>query len=223
MHEQYRGERGSGKLLYGQEMAGVPVPRAAAPRFAVIPVLAACLLLVSILVLFFQVQSFLGHVETTVATADAGGETRLRAIGRQVEMLRDKLHGALADSVELRLKALERNIDAGKVGADDVRAFEELLKDLKLLEDYAESGPATALDDSRRDHGRFRPLPGGEGGFGKSNLVQELADLKTLFYFCLAGLGTGTVVMVGYYWVLQRRNYRRIRTVAGQLPVLPRP
>lgn len=222
MYERYRGERVSAELLYGQEMAGRPVPRALAPRFAVIPVLAACLLLISVLVLFFQVRSFLGHIETRVV-ADTGGETRLRAIGRQVEALRGKLHGALAESVEIRLKALEQNIDTGKVGAEDIRTFEELLKDLKLLENYAESSPAVALDYGQRDHNRLRPMARSEDAVGNGNLVKELADLKTLIYFCMAGLGTSTVVVVGYYWVLHRRDYRRIHTVVGQLPVLPRP
>lgn len=224
MYERYRGERVSAELLCRQAPAVPPAQRAAEPRFALIPLLAACLLIVSVLVLFFQVRSFLGHMETRMVT-DRGGDNRLRAIGQQVEVLRGKLHGALAESVEIRLRALEKNIDAGKLGSEDFKAFDDLQKDLKRLEDYAESSTTAALDYGQRDHGRFRHFfqPSGSADKTPKNpMMRELADLKTLFYFCLAGLGTSTAMMVGYYWVAQRREVRRLHAVARQLPVTPR-
>lgn len=210
-------------MLCRHETAGQPLPGTRGRRAAVIPVMAACLLLVSVFVLFFQVQSFLGHLETRMVAGTGGGDARLRAIGRQMEILRSKFHGVLADSVEMRLKALEQSIDAGKVVAEDFRAFEQLQKDLELLENYLGGAPAAALDSGQREHGRYRPLPQGEPAVGEGEMLRELSALKTLFYFCLAGLATSTVAMLGYYWVFQRGVSRRIDTAVGRFPALTRP
>ena len=221
MHERYRGERVSTQLLSPQETAGTPVRWIRQPRVAIIPLLATGLLLISALVLFFHVQSFLERMETRLVAADRGGDARLRAIGRQVEVLRGKLHGALAESVEIRIRELEKNIDAGKLSAGDFKAFDELQRDLKLLEDYAENAPTSVFDYTARDHGRFRPISPKVREAYSTPVRQEFSDLKTLFYFCLAGFGTSTVMMVGYYWTVQRRDVRRIRAATKRLPAVP--
>lgn len=187
------------------------IPGRATPLFAV---LAGCLLLVSALVLFFEVRSFLGHLESRLAV---GGHGRLQAMSQQMEALRGRFNGILAESIEVRLKALEKNLAAGKVGADDLRAFEELQKDIAILERYAGSGGPAVLNEAG-EHDRFRALRSPQPGIRDTDLVNEVAELKHLFYFCLAGLATGTGMMLGYYWVNQRRCLR-----AHRVPLLTPP
>jgi biopolymer transport protein ExbB/TolQ len=221
MYERYQGERATTQVLCHPELAERPVPRVPVRAPGLFPVLAACLLLASVLVLFFQVRGFLDHVESRLVSESASGNLRLRAMGQQMEALRGKFHGLLAESVEMRLKSLEKIVESGKVSADDLRAFEELQKDLKALENYAGMPGAVGLDYPVQEHSRFRPMAPPQAA-PSSQLMAEVVELKTLFYFCLAGLAAGTLALVIYYWVRRRRYARYIRDLAETLPLLPR-
>jgi hypothetical protein len=219
MYDRSQGERLATALICQTGVARRPVVTRATGRAAsAVLVFAACLLLASALMLFFQVRSFLGHIETKLVS-ESGGDPRLRAIGLQMEALRGKFHGLLAESVEVRLKSLEKNVEAGKITADDLRAFEELQKDLKLLESYAGAGGTTALDYSEREHSRFRAIPEA-GPVRNEQLLSEMVEVKTLFYLCLAGIATGTLMMMGYYWMRHRGEARYIHGLAEQMSML---
>jgi len=58
-------------------------------------------------------------------------------MNQQMDSLRGKLNNILADSVEIRIKSLEKSIAEGKVSAGDVETFQSLQNDLRTLEDYA--------------------------------------------------------------------------------------
>jgi hypothetical protein len=182
---------------------------------------AVIVLLAAALLLLFQARGFLDHFETRLA-AQAGGDARLQAMGQHMEALRGKFNGLLAESIETRLKALEKNIDAGKVGSDDLRAFEELQKDLKLLENYAGRGEAMSFDYAQRDHSRFRPLPDTKPVVRNDELMSEVLELKNLLYFCAAGLlAMGGAAVVGCYWIAQRGNGRYLGLSAEHSRLLP--
>lgn len=218
MYDRYQGERLATALACQPEVAHRPMPRATRRGASVVLVFAACLLLASALMLFFQVRSFLEHIETKLVS-ESGGDPRLQAIGLQMEALRGKFHGLLAESVEVRLKSLEKNVEAGKITADDLRAFEELQKDLKLLESYAGAGGTTALGYYEREHSRFRAIPEAKP-IRNDQLLGEMVEVTALFYLCLAGIATGTLMMVGYYWMRHRGEARYIHGLVEQMPML---
>jgi hypothetical protein len=219
MYERYQGERIPTELLYPQERARPPAP---GRRSRIIVVLAICVLLASVLVLFFQFRSFLGHLEVRLAT-ESGGHTRIRAMSQQMEALRDRFNGLLAESVEVRLKALEKSVEAGKVSADDLRVFAELQKDINLLESYASGGGALSFDYAQREHSRFRALPETKPAARNDDLMNEVLALKSLFYLCVAGLMTGTAAIMGCYWALHRRNVRYLGATEERMLMLARP
>ncbi len=187
----------------------------------ILAALACCLLLASVLILFFQVRGFLGHLETRLS-AESGGDNRLRAINQHMEALQGKFNALLAESVELRLKTLEKNVESGKVVADDLRTFESLRIDLKALESYAQSSGAMGLDYARQEHGRYQALATQQPVLRNDELKGELAELKTLFYGCLAVFAVALLAMASY-WSSQRRTIRRLETLAAPPPMLASP
>ena len=190
----HAGSSGQQLALRAELAAPVARPRALA-------LLAGFLLLVLVLVLFFQINAFLSGLEARLAIG-SGGEARLSAMSQQMDSLKGKLNGLLADSVEIRLKTLEKNVSAGKVSADDLDAFHSLQRDLNLLEDYALAAGSAVLDYDRNEHPRFQPLAGSASAVLPSNheLVNEIARLKGLFYLCLTGLATGTGLLTIRYF-----------------------
>ncbi|SMF96191.1 hypothetical protein SAMN02949497_3581 [Methylomagnum ishizawai] len=222
MYEQYRGKRvvanRSGQR--GLVRQALPVPqRRASGIFAA---LAAGVLLAAVLVLFLQVQGFVNHLEAQWA-ADTGGDTRLRALNQHMEALQTKFNALLADSVEVRLKALEKSVESGKVALEDLRAFESLKNDLQTLEAYTErAGTTLGLDSARQEHGRYQPMAAGQAAaLHKTDLKGELAELKTLFYGCLAALAVALLALARY-WANQRRAIRQLELLAT-LPMLAGP
>lgn len=197
-----------------------PAPVVVGWRAKLVAFLALCLLLGSVLVLFVQVSGFLGHVETKLAV-ESGGASRLRAMSQHLGDLRGRFHGLLEESVETRLKELEKTVANGKVNLDDLKAFGELQKDIEALENYAIANGTQGFDYARREHDRFRALPEQTPVPRNDELLREAVELKNLVYFCAAGLATGTALMLGYYWVLQRRNARYLEAMSLRAPLLP--
>ncbi|MGZ8216051.1 hypothetical protein [Methylomagnum sp.] len=220
MYEHYRGERMAAELICQPEGPWHPAPVVVGWRAKLVAFLALCLLLGSVLVLFVQVRGFLGHVETKLAV-ESGGDSRLRAMSQHLGELRGRFHGLLEESVETRLKELEKTVASGKVNLDDLKAFGELQKDIEALENYAVTDGTQGFDYARREHDRFRAVPELKPVPRNDELLREAGELKNLVYFCAAGLATGTALMLGYYWVLQRRNARYLEAMSLRTPLLP--
>ena len=75
--------------------------------------------MMAIVAVFYQLHNDLGMLESKLATV--GGGERLQAMSQQMDGLRHRLHGLMADSVDIRLKGLERNLSSGRVTADDLK------------------------------------------------------------------------------------------------------
>ena len=212
MYEKYRGERVSAEILHphGLSREVLPVHRGRATGF--LAAIAACLLLASILVLFLQVQGFVSHLEAKWA-AETGGSKRLHAINEQVEALQGKFNSLLAESVELRLKALERSVESGRVAVDDLRTFESLRADLLTLENYADRVGAKDFDYPSQEHDRYQAIAASPPPLRNTALKSELAELKVLFYGFLGVLAVALLAMFRY-WLIQRRAIRRLERLA---------
>lgn len=222
MYHQHQGERMAAELICQPQGPWHPTPLTRSWKARIVAFLAVCLLLGSALVLLVQVQGFLSHVETRLSL-EAGGDSRLRAMSQHLQELRGKFHGLLEESVETRLKALEKTVASGKVNPDDLKLFGELQKDIEALESYAIVEGAQSLDYSLREHDRFRALAPSSAPPRSDELLREAGELKSLIYLCVAGLMTGTALMLGYYWAGQRRNARYLESMAMRTPLLPPP
>jgi hypothetical protein len=211
MYERYRGKRVATELLCRQEVARRSVPAAQGRRISIFAAMASCLLIALVLVLFLQVRGFLTHLEARLAV-ESGGNTRIHAISEHMEALQGKFNALLAESVEMRLKTLEKSVETGKVGVDDLRTFETLKDDLKLLENYAVRSGALSFDYAQQEHSRFRAIPETKPIVRNDELMNEILALRRLFYLCLTALVL-SVVIVGGYWLSQRRKARWLESM----------
>jgi hypothetical protein len=224
MYEHKRGGRAATGLTRheGVPRQVLPVPGRRGP--GIFAALAACLLLASVLILFLQVQGFLGHLEARL-TVESGGDRRLNALNQHMEALQVRFNALLAESVEVRLKDLERNIDAGKVGTADLQVFESLKNDLKTLESYAQRNGALGFDYPSREHSRYQAVvavaPATAAPAPNQVLRSEVLEIRQLLYGLLAALAMALLAAANYWWN-QRRNIRRLTLlVAPPLLVSP--
>lgn len=151
----------------------------------------------------------------------SGGGERLRAMGLQMDILRDRLHGLMADSVEIRLKSLERSIAAGKVNGDDLMVFQTLQNDLKTLESYERASGSPGLESALREHPRYQAAGLATSGvLVNSDLLSEISRLRMLLYVCVTGLLAAGGAMAGRYWISSRRHSALNNPAAGGPPLL---
>lgn len=188
-------------------------------------------LLAGLLTLFHELSGELDALEARLVQ-ETGGD-RLHAIDQQMDTLRNRLHGLMADSVEIRLKSLERNLAEGRVSPEDLKLFDTLQNDLKALQDYAEGSGAQSLEYESREHPRYQHGPPSTESvtasaiasaipIPKADMLKEISRLRTLLYLCLTGLvGTGGV-LVGRFWIQARRPPLIEHRTARRPPLLSR-
>jgi hypothetical protein len=142
--------------------------------------------------------------------AESGDATRIRMYNAQLESLQDRMTGFIAGSVEAKLKALENSVASGTVGAQEIRMFEELKNELKLLETYSAGRSGNLTDQARLDHPRFQAV----GGIGQpashGELLREVLRLKILLYFSIASCGLVGAMVCGYWWQ-QHSRFKRLQ------------
>jgi hypothetical protein len=198
-----------------------PQPLLARSRSPLLAAAAVGILLALALLLYFQVNGFIAGLETRQAAVP--GDARLAAMGQQMEVLRGKFNGLLAESVESRLRLLQRNVEAGKASPEDLRAFAELQHDLALLETYASRG-APIPDPATLEHARYQPLAAASAPRMVRNeeLLVEVRQLKVLLYSCAAILAAGCLLLA-LYGLGRRRLERTLEYTAPPLPELEPP
>jgi hypothetical protein len=180
-------------------------------------------LLLGLVAAFYQIYTDLNRLESRVARASGAGVERLRVMGRQMDTLRDRLHGLMAESVEIRLKSLDRNIATGKVSTDDLVLFQALQTDLKSLETYAGATGGDGLDSERSEHPRYQAAGGvTTAALAQSEMLNEISRLRILLYLCLTGLVAGGGVLATRYWVSYQRHSALAHPRAGKPPLLTR-
>lgn len=172
---------------------------------------------------FFQLYRDINRLESTVAMGSVAGMERLRVMGQQMDTLRDRLHGLMAESVEIRLKTLDRNIASGKVGTEDLILFQALQNDLKSLETYASVTGGAGLDGESNEHARYKTASGmTTAALAQSEMLKEISRLRTLLYLCLTGLVAGGGVLGARYWIASQRPAALTHPRSAKPPLLSR-
>ncbi|MDD5034596.1 MAG: hypothetical protein PHE55_07530 [Methylococcaceae bacterium] len=174
-------------------------------------VLMAFMLVLSVY-LFFDTHRFFDRFQARYDQVEDDDTVKIRQYNRQLEALQDKMTVFVADSVENKLKSLEKNVTSGTVGAQELRTLEELKSEVKLLETYAAGKSGKLTDLSHLDHARFKITPGTRNTH--DDLFQDLLELKQLLYFGIASCGFVGLMIGGYWW---RINTRRLAVVPSRL------
>ncbi len=158
-----------------------------------------------ILTLFVLVEQTLDTLEAGLKPAHRSSDTRIQAINEQMESLHGKFSLLLAESVELKLKALSRDMEAGKLNPEDARLFSELEKELLLLEQYSDALGPDQLESSKLEHPRFKAIapvasPSDiprEAPHQDNELARHISRLRHIVYFSLLALGVTLLILVG--------------------------
>jgi hypothetical protein len=179
-------------------------------------------LMVAVLLLVVQFRTVLVAMENRL-NLDAAGDGRIQAIGQQLEGLRGKLNGLLAESVEIRLKSLEQSIADGKVNGDEMAALQSLQNDFRQIETYSSVTGGVSFDSARGEHPRFQSVTGPiPARMGNQELLREIARLRTLFYLCLTGLVAGAGVMGARQVWIRTHKTAQLGSTSNRQPLLTR-
>ncbi len=182
---------------------GLPVP---VKKIHWKSILAACISLGLILILFIRVEQALDTLEAGLKPARHSSDARLQAINEQMDSLHEKFSLLLAESVEMKLKALSKDMEAGKLDPDDAHLFGELEKELQLLQQYSATRGPGQLESARLEHARFKPLapPAAtdarpESSPDATELSRQISRLRNMVYLSLTALGICLVILAGYW------------------------
>lgn len=162
------------------------------------------LVLAGLLTAFFELQRELDGLESQLIADQSGA--RMKAMGEQVSLLQQRLHGLMADSVEIRLRALERHLANGQITPDLMQQFEVIKNDILTLEQAASRSEAADLPLGLLDHPRYQQIRSADPPHrSRTELFQEISRLRTLLYLCLTGLvATGGVLLGRQWWLMQK-------------------
>lgn len=179
--------------------AGFLIPRSGASLLWM-----GLLLLAGLLTVFFELQQELDGLESQLIADQSG--VRVKAMGEQVSLLQQRLQGLMADSVEIRLRALERNLANGQITPDLMQQFEVIKNDILALEQAASRSDGPDLPLGLTDHPRYQQIrSAAPPGRSRAELFQEISRLRTLLYLCLTGLvATGGVLLGRQWWLMQK-------------------
>lgn len=186
-------------------------------------ILAGFLGLALILVLFVHVEKALDTLEAGLKPVHHTDHPRIEAINQQMESLHGQFSVLLAESVEMKLKALSKDMEKGKLNPEDARLFDELEKELQMLEQYSADLAPDQLENNRLEHPRFKPVAMSENSKSDQEIPAQFTELRSIVYFSLSALGITLLAFLGY-WAKQSHklpNPHDSGIIAGHLPKLP--
>lgn len=182
--------------------------------------------LVLILFLFVHVEKALDTLEAGLKPVHHTDSPRLGAINQQMESLHGRFSVLLAESVEIKLKALSKDMEQGKLTPEDAPLFSELEKELQMLQQYSANLEPDQLDSNRLEHPRFKPVPMAERSKpARDTISAQFTELRNIVYFSLSAFGVTLLVLLGH-WIkkphhLPHNTDDAVNTIAGHLSKLP--
>ena len=160
------------------------------------------------LYLLLSTSQILGRIQVRLAQVEDSDTVRIRQYNQKLENLQDRMTVFVADSVETKLKSLEKNVTEGSVGAQEIKILEELKGEVKLLESYSYGKGGKLTDSSRLDHPRFQITPGTQNTSSSGDLLYEVSQMKRLLYLSIASCGFVGFLVGGYWWQSTTRDKR---------------
>lgn len=173
-------------------------PQSLWPRYWALALLA--LMLVTSLYLYISTNQLYERIHADLVETEDGDAKRIRQYNEKLQTLQDRMTVFVADSVETKLKSLEKNVTTGTVGTQEIKALEELKGEVKLLEKYSYGRHANLTDPMRLDHSRFQIIPSTEPAPVEGDLLNEVSKVKHLLYFSIASCGFVGFMLGGYWW-----------------------
>lgn len=115
----------------------------------------------------------------------------------ELDALQGRLAGLMKDSVERKLRMLEKSVQNGGFGAEDLKLLEDLKTELTFLRNYAAIGGDL---QTLGEHERYRMSPGALENAGTEQIDRDLVEFKNLVYLGVAAFGV-SALMLGGAWL----------------------
>jgi hypothetical protein len=196
--------------LAGHALPDMPSQRARYWAFALMG-----LMLALSLYLFLSTSQMFERIQGRFAGVEDSDAVRIRQYNEKLESLQNRMTVFVADSVETKLKGLEKNVTAGTVGAQEIKTLEELKGEVKLLETYSAGKRANLTDPARLHHARFQTTPGSESAaVAGGDLLYEVSKMKRLLYLSIASCGFVGLMLGGYWW----QSHARVKRLDDKMP-----
>jgi hypothetical protein len=208
MYRRYDDSQATLDLVRREMAMGEPLFEGRQRRFRLVAVSLFFALLAVSLYLFLHTRHVLDQARSRLEQpAQDADSVKIRQYNHQVEVLQEKMTVFIADSVETRLRLLEKNVAEGKVGDQEINGIEDLKRQLRMLENYAAGKGGRLTDYARLDHPRLQPAPGTAARGADEQLLAEMIQVKYLLYVSVASCGMVGFLIGGYWW--QHANRRR--------------
>jgi len=190
----------------------VPSPWARYWAFALM-----ALMIAASIYLFLGTNRLFDRVQGGLAEVEDSDTQRIRQYNEKLQSLQDRMTVFVADSVETKLKTLEKNVTAGTVGSSEINTLEELKGEVTLLRTYSAGRHANLTDPARLDHPRFQITPGTQIPVSNGDLLYEVSQMKRLLYLSIASCGFVGFLIGGYWW----QSHSKFRRLAKEMPGTP--
>ncbi|WP_228719763.1 hypothetical protein [Methylococcus geothermalis] len=112
----------------------------------------------------------------------------------ELDSLQGRVAGLMKDSVENKLRMLEKSVQGGRFGPDEAGLLEALKSELRFLQNYATQGGQLK---SAGEHERYRMSPEMAEGSATAQTARDWMEFEKLLYLGAGALGAGTLMLSG--------------------------
>ena len=173
-------------------------------------ILAWGLILLVLLVVYNLTFAVFGSLEGIFSKNPRLGNWSNRPeVYQKVEMLKGKMDTLVTGSMENKINRLENNLSSGVIRKSDLVTIQELKTDLQILKTYSEQNSISSLAMTGGKRGT-RGLSASNMISYPDELLQEISNMKNLFYLSIASCGFLVVVVSGA-WLYSSARLKQIR------------
>lgn len=131
----------------------------------------------------------------------------LQQYQNELESLQGRVAGLMKDSVENKLRTLEKSVQSGRFGQDEAGLLEALKSELRFLQNYATQGGQLK---TAGEHERYRPTQASQEETAAVQVPHEWIEFEKLLYLGVGALGASTLLLSGA-WLSGRRLPQQTR------------
>ncbi len=173
-------------------------------------ILAWGLILLVLLVVYYLTIAVFGSLNGIVSNNSRSKNWSNRPeVYQKVEMLKGKMDTLVTGSMENKINRLENNLSSGVIRKSDLETIQELKTDLQILKTYSEQNSISSLAMTGGKH-NSRSLSAGAMISYPDELLQEISNMKNLFYLSIASCGFLVVVVSGA-WLYSSARLKQLR------------
>ncbi|UZR29497.1 hypothetical protein [Methylococcus mesophilus] len=132
----------------------------------------------------------------------------LQQYQNELDSLQGRVAGLMKDSVENKLRMLEKSVQGGRFGPEEAGLLEALKSELRFLQNYATQG---GQFKSAGEHERYRMSPELAEDSAAAQTARAWVEFEKLLYLGAGALGAGTLMLSGAWLSARSVQYQPSR------------